>query len=135
LTPERVPALTAGQIRQAKLSGAVVFATCCYLGDTDSSMLDALLDAGASYVIGGDGKNWAGAKRPAGASYLGQWFREWLERGRDPLTALSHAKRLLRLKQGVSILVGNEAQVESAADALGFRAYCRKEKEDVPLAL
>lgn len=131
LTPERVPALTAAQIRQARLDGAVVFATCCYLADEDSPMLDALLEAGAAYVIGGDGKNWAAAKRPSGASYLGEQFRHWLERGYDPLKALTYAKRLLRLKKGVSGLLGNLAStgaVDSTADTLAFRAYYREKR-------
>lgn len=117
---ERVMALTADQIRTVDLGGAVVFALSCYLGDEDSPMLNALLSAGASYVVGGDGKNWAATKRVTGANRLGRHFRKALERGNPPLQALSLAKKLLQLT-----LKPNSKTVQ---DTLAFRAYYRPEE-------
>ena len=116
---ERVKALTADQISEADLGGAIVFALSCYLGDEDSPMLDALLSAGASYVIGGEGKNWAHAKRVTGANRLGFYFRKSLERGKTPLEALTIAKRLLRITISPAR--------ETVRDTLAFRAYYRPE--------
>lgn len=116
---ERVKALTPAQIESADLSGAIVFALSCYLGDDDSPMLDALLSAGASYVIGGEGKNWAATKRVTGANRLGFYFRKSLERGGSPLEALTRAKRLLRITISPAR--------ETVRDTLAFRAYYRPE--------
>lgn len=116
---ERVKALTAAQIESADLSGAVVFALSCYLGDENSPMLDALLSAGASYVVGGEGKNWAATKRITGANRLGLYFRKSLERGKSPLEALTRAKRLLSLTISPAR--------ETVRDTLAFRAYYRPE--------
>jgi hypothetical protein len=115
-------AMTAAQVETLDLSGTVVFAVSCYLADADSPMLDALLDAGARYVIGGEGLNWAAATRPTGAAALGHRLRQLLAYGFDPLRALALAKRFLKL--GVS-LGGFLGQGEDAPteDALAFRAY------------
>lgn len=115
----RTIALRKAQIRAANLAGAVVFATNCHLGDADSPMLTALLDAGASYVVAGDGLNWAGAQAVMGAARLGQLFRIALA-FMDPRRALTAAKmgmqRLsLRKQQGM------------VQDTLGFKLFYRPE--------
>lgn len=114
-------ALTAQQIRKANLDGTIVFAINCYLANQESPMLDALLDAGARYVIGGDGENWAGSRRSMmGAGLLGLWFRRLLAWNMPPLRALAWAKQRVRLsavKRGKRL---------AAKDTLEFRAYYRE---------
>lgn len=117
---EQTEALTAMQIRDANLGKAIVFAVNCYLADEGSPMLDALLDAGARFVIGGDGQNWAGKETILGASLLGLWFRRWLALGIPPLTALAWSKRNVR----VSAVRKHKRLV--VKDALAFRAYYRE---------
>ena len=120
LGDDRTLAMTATELRKADLRGTIVFALNCYLADEDSPMLDALLDAGARYVIGGDGQNWAGPRTLWGASLLGLWFRWLLAWGVPPLKALAWAKRRVRLsmlKRGKRL---------AAKDTLEFRAYYRE---------
>ena len=121
LGDDRTLAMTATELRKANLDGAIVFALNCYLADEDSPTLDALLDAGARYVIGGDGKNWGGSNRALmGAGLLGLWFRRLLGWGVPPLEALALAKqrvKLSTLKQGKQL---------AAKDTLQFRAYYRE---------
>jgi hypothetical protein len=114
--PHRIVALRAEQIRQADLDGAICFATSCYLGEEDSPMLAALLDAGASYVIAGAGKNYAGERKMAGAGLLGLFFRMFLEAGASPPKSLATAKDSLRL-------VARNKQARE--DALAFQAFKR----------
>jgi hypothetical protein len=110
-------ALRAGNVRRLDLVGTTVFAVNCYLADEGSPMLDALLTAGARYVIGGEGKNWGPARGPLfGAPLLGQWLRRWMAVGFSPLRALAMAK--------VALYFGR-VEVE---DTLGFRAYVRNTK-------
>lgn len=113
--PERIVALRADQVRQADLSGTMVFALSCYLGDPDNPMRQAFLDAGAQYVIGGAGENWAGQQRVMGAADLARWFRI-LAPYMSPVKALEQAKWFLRLR-------GDTPPNE---DALAFQAF-RKE--------
>ena len=114
-----MPALTARQILEADLDGALVFASNCYLAEDDSPMLDALLEAGASMVVGGDGLNYGGHRVVFGAPLLGQWFRRLVRLGLPPLLALAWAKQRVRLD-----LRGEHAA--AAQDALAFRAYVKK---------
>jgi hypothetical protein len=114
--PQRIVALRAEQIRQADLGEAIVFATSCYLGEEDSPMLTALLDAGASYVIAGAGENLAGERKVAGAGLLALFFRMFLEAGTSPLKALATAKDSLWL-------VARNKQARE--DALAFQAFER----------
>ncbi len=110
-----VIALAASQVRQADLGGAVVFAVNCHLADGASPMMDALLDAGASYVIGGTGKNYAGTATVQGAAMLGMWLRRLMALGLDPLRALAWAKRRVRM-----------SGTKRKSDALAFRAFYRR---------
>ena len=121
-------ALRVEQVRRAHLDGAIVFAVSCYLADTDSPMLDALLRAGARYVVGGDGRNWEGPRAQAmyGAGLLGQWFRRGMQAGLDPLRALGLAKRRLRLSLTLNRVIRSQAVASAARDTLAFRAYERK---------
>lgn len=123
---DRLVALTAYQIKLADLRGAVIFATNCHLADEGSPTLDALLDAGAEYVIGGDGANWGATRALFGANLLGLWVRWLLDTGAGPLWALTIAKRRLKLQLLGQKLLGNEDRMEAARDTLGFRAYYRK---------
>jgi hypothetical protein len=120
-------AMTAEQVQQASLEGSVVFAVNCYLANEGSPMLDALLDAGAEYVIGGWGPNYGGQRGMIGANALGWWVRLGMQAGLKPLTALAGAKRLLRARWVVNKAMrrGNLAQAD--LDALGFRAFYRRE--------
>lgn len=127
---EGIVALRAEQAISCSLDGAIVFATNCYLADEESPMMDALLDAGARYVIGGQGPNWAGQRRLYGASLLGWRFRQLLERGFDPLRALALAKRWIGLGMVAHRLLGRAAQVRTDQDTLAFRIYYRREMDD-----
>jgi len=114
-------ALSAAQLREVNLTGSIVFALGCYLADQDSPMLDALLDAGARYVVGGAGENWAGRRSLFGASLLGLWFRRLLAWRVPPLTALALAKK--RVKWG---MMDKASKRLAAKDTLQFRAYYRE---------
>jgi len=122
----QVIAVTAAQIREADLGGAIVFAVGCYLADEGSPMLDALLDADARYVIGGDGQNWAGERALYGAAMLGMRFLDKLQQGQDPLKALALAKRWLRLSMVRDWLLRRGQRITAAKDTLAFRAYYRR---------
>lgn len=120
-----LPALTAEMIRMTDLRGTVIFAVNCYLADEGSPMLDALLDAGALYVIGGAGPNYGGATSAIGASYLGKRFRE-LMRFNNPLRALRLAKALLVVRKWRDDVLCRRELVQAAYDALAFRAFYRE---------
>lgn len=123
--PNRIVALTAAQIRQADLGGAGVFCLNCYLAGQGSPMLEALLDAGAGYVVGGEGLNWGGTKRLMGADVLGYWFRLALERGREPARALELAKYMVKVDLAKYKALGRERALEAAKDTLQFKLYRR----------
>lgn len=119
-------AMTAAQIEALDLHNTTIFAVSCYLANDRSPMMDALLDAGARYVIGGEGRNWSGARRPTGAAALGRRFRQLVQRGFDPLRALTLAKDFLRASAGLRMFLGHD--VAQDQDALAFRAYYREEE-------
>lgn len=89
-------ALSVRMFNQVDLMGAVVFASNCYL--PESPFLRALLNAGASAVIGGSGINYGGVGRMAGADILGLYFRTALDEGASPGLALGYAKARVRAK-------------------------------------
>jgi len=128
IVERRNVALTVEQIGNISLLGTVVFAATCYLADDESPMLDALLDAGARYVIGGEGINWNGMHNPIGAGLLGQWLRGGMQLGIEPLRALALAKQRVSLSLVQYRLRGMNAQVTAARDALAFRAYERRKQ-------
>ena len=121
-----IVALTAQQIRRVPLGGSIAFAINCHLADQGSPMLDALLDAGALYVIGGEGPNYGGARTVNNASLLGMLFRLSLAAGIKPLRALALAKWVVRVERIKNKLVGARRQVEASDDTLKFRAYYRQ---------
>jgi len=130
---DHVVALTATQMRSVDLGGAVVFAINCYLADDDSPMLEALIDAGARYVIGGTGENYAGEGKVLGASLLGYNLRVFLEFGIAPLRALALAKRIVRATEVRHRLTGMAEYAQAEADALAFRAFYReRDVQSVP---
>ena len=134
-----IVALTAAQIRSVDLGGAVVFAMNCFLGDEESPMLDALLDAGARYVIGAPGLNYGGTVTQVGASLLGRALRLLMAGGAHPLHALTFAKKVVAaqrasgaLQRAAGRLLGQanlaragEGLVRAGDDTLEFRAYYR----------
>lgn len=124
-----IVALMADQIVQVPLNGAIVFAINCYLADEDSPMMDALLNAGALYVIGGNGKNWGSKRRLYNASLLGWWVRRMMELGVHPLGALTIAKRRLQLELAAHRVMQAKDLEEAARDTLNFRAYHRRKHE------
>ncbi len=98
-----------------------VFAINCYLGDPDHPMLQCLWDAGAEWVVAGDGLNYGGTILPAGADVLLRWFRRSLE-GRTPEAALERAKRWTRWF--APRLTSNQRL--ALRDALNFEVHRRK---------
>jgi hypothetical protein len=126
LGDQGVIALLASQVLEVDLQGAVVFATNCYLADEGSPMMDALLAAGARYVIGGEGQNWANTKRPTGAALLGKRLRQLMLSGVEPLKALAIAKRWLVAGTRAREVLGKEHEVMADKDTLAFRAYTRR---------
>jgi hypothetical protein len=127
---QHIVALTEKQVRSVDLGGAVVFAVNCYLADDESPMMDALLDAGARYVIGGAGLNYGGTASMIGASKLGQRFRQFFVLLGDPLKALSLAKRAVGIQGRLSSAIGRAGIEDAATDTLEFRAFYRKPKDD-----
>ncbi len=121
-----IPAMNAKQILSVDLSGATVFAMNCYLAEKDSPMMDALLDSGVRYVVGGDGENYAGISRVYGAAELGQWFRRWLAIKFGPKKALALAKQAIKLDLRRQERKGNPGRVMAAKDTLEFKMYYRE---------
>lgn len=109
-------ALLSSQVKSVNLGGAVVYAPVCYLGEDDNPMLDALLDAGASAVIAGHGRNYGGtSSRLVGVDLLGLWIRRGLQAKLSPESAL----RLSRLRLRLSASMAN-------ADARGFEVFRKR---------
>lgn len=118
-TGRMTKALSLHTVRRAKLGGAVVFLTSCYLPQT--GFIDAFLDAGASAVIGGKGKNWGSRRRPHGAQLLGLYFLELFAKGDMPTEyTLKCAKHRLRWNVWERI-----AYPKATRDALEFRIWRR----------
>ena len=110
-------ALRAQQMDNVHLGGAIVFAEACFLGDEMHPMRQAFLDAGASAVIAGPGKNYGGKTMALkGADVLGFWIRRGLEAGIGLNLAFWLARAAVRHKAHKSA---------SAKDALGFRIFRR----------
>ena len=115
-------ALSMANLAGARLGDAVVVAANCYLAEADSPMLDVLLNAGASYVIGGAGENFANRITVAGAGLLALWLRRFMELGFGPLHALLWAKRRVR----VELLNPRAGLRRAAKDTLDFHAFYRR---------
>lgn len=107
-------ALSADQVSQADLSGAVVFVANCYL--PESPLLQALLDAGAKAVVGGPGQNYGRPHSVDGADLLGLYFRYCLQLKLPTKVALTFAKHRLRLKR----------KDKSTKDTLAFQLWTKE---------
>lgn len=112
-------ALDVRHVLDAKLGGAIVFATTCHLPDT--KFIGAFLDAGASAVIAGAGVNWGARTRISGAQLLAALTIRALRAGRMVDIALVEAKRKLRFS------FHRLRDWEATEDALQFNAYVRSD--------
>lgn len=82
------------------LRGVIAFASCCFGVDADGApgpMVQALLDAGCSAVVAGDGLNYGGDRRARGADVLGQWFVRALGMGWTARRAFDAARGVMLL--------------------------------------
>jgi len=96
----------------------VVFAVNCHVGDQTSPMLEALLAAGAAYVISGEGPNYGPPGGPLyGAPLLGLWLRRCLSMGMGVPTALRAAKRFAALRGGGQYVVEDVMAFEAVRGA------------------
>ena len=99
-----ITALRATQILAANLRGTTVFVANCHLFQANngshptSSMLNALLAAGAHAVVGGAGENYAKRHAVHGPDWLGRTFRYLLQFGFPPYIAFRLARLHLSLK-------------------------------------
>ena len=93
----RVPVITQDHILAADLSGTVVFAVNCYLGDEMSPMKAALWASGVKAILSGDQLNYGGVYKPAGADHLGIAFRWALGMRLTPRLAAVLARLYVRL--------------------------------------
>ena len=87
-------ALNVNTLKDAKLGDVVVFSTACNF--TKTAFPQAFYDAGAQAVIGGEGLNYAGKTRIAGAQQLAKFLIKRLNAGEMPARALANAKMNLR---------------------------------------
>lgn len=111
-------ALSENQLQHVNLGGAIVFATCCFLGDERSSMRDALLNAGAGAVIAGSGRNFSPETGNSyGAGLLGMWIRRLLAFGLPSQRAFQASMERVRLAMPVNPM--------ATADTLSFKMFTR----------
>jgi len=95
-------ALSARQLAQADLEGAVVFVSNCYLANDDGSpgpMLQALAHARPKAIIGGPGTNYALPDRLGATDLLALYVRWFLQVGFATYNALRMAKLRLQLRR------------------------------------
>lgn len=71
-------AISADQIRTARIDGAVVYMAGCF---GDGPVADAFLEAGASAIVGDSDTTWAGTWLPLGSNRLGRLFVRGMRRG------------------------------------------------------
>jgi hypothetical protein len=117
-------ALSARRVASARLAGAVVFVSNCWLCDQQglpSPMLIALARANARAIIGGAGTNYALENRIGGTDLLGLYFRFFREIGFSVRRAFRFAQARLRLHRPRLV----------AEDTLAFRLW---RPQDVALA-
>ena len=109
-------ALSLKTVEAARIDGAVIFATTCFLPET--KFLEAFLKAGARAVVAGEGENYAGRQNPAGAQSLAGQFLRQLKSGLSPETALEQAKIKLRKP-----LLSKFVKQQAVEDALAFKLW------------
>lgn len=96
VVPMRTRALTAQDLVGLNLRGRVVYATTCYLDQTD---FPAVLKKAGATVIGGPGKNYGDTGKLVGADKLGAAFVGALRTTTTTIAAaLDEAKRTLDLQ-------------------------------------
>lgn len=83
-------AVSADQLRAARLDGAVVYLAGCW---GQGPMADALLAAGARAVVGDVDQTWAGYVLPTGSNGFGRLFVAALRRGETVDEAVIAARR------------------------------------------
>jgi hypothetical protein len=113
-------ALSAAQLAQADLEGAVVFVSNCWLADhygRPSPMLTALAKANPRAIIGGPGANYALAGRLGATDLLALYVRVFLQVGFAPFNALRFAKARLRIRR----------RDKANQDTLAFKMWVPKE--------
>ena len=77
---DEVPAISAGLVAQADLTGAIVYMAGCWgVGPVS----EAMLDAGAAAVVADQDVNWSGYFLPKGSNALGRLFLRGLRLGAD----------------------------------------------------
>ena len=122
-------ALSARQLAQADLEGAVVFVSNCWLASDDGThgpMLQALAKANPRAIIGGPGPNYCLAGRLAATDLLALYLRWFLSIGFTPFNALRLAKIRMILKHQ-----RHDVHMHPAtADTLAFQMW--KPREIVP---
>lgn len=121
-------ALSADVIRQVDLTGTIVFVANCHLYEDEPGkqgkklasknfpgpMLTALLAAGARYVVGGPGENYAKREKVYGADLLGMSFRLLCQLGISPKRAFTIARTHIRVKPHKDL---------ATRDSLDFRIF------------
>jgi hypothetical protein len=114
-TTDGIPVLDLETVRKAKLGGAVVVATSCYL--PESGFVEALLEAGARAVIAGRGQNYGAIWWLTGAQALARAVLRGLKRGLVIENALAEAK--WQLRRSVLRMLSRRA----VEDALAFQVF------------
>jgi hypothetical protein len=122
-------ALSAGQLAQADLQGAVVFVANCWLTDDEGQpgpMLEALMHTeephrGPRAVIGGPGSNYALQDRIGGADLLALYVRFLLQVGFSVCNAFKWARVRLQVVRPTYV----------TRDTLDFRIYANPPRRPV----
>lgn len=86
-------AISAPQIQSCNLGGAIVYLAGCY---GQGPMTNALLEAGASAVVGSGDSVWGGYYLPSGTNGMGMRVVRALEQGMNVSEALASAKERAR---------------------------------------
>jgi hypothetical protein len=105
-----ITALRADQIIQADLSHSVVFVCNCFL--PESPMLDALTQAGARWIIGGHGPNYARPDELSGPDLLALTMRRLLAWHIPPDAAFILARKKLRIRKVQDLATRDALQFE-----------------------
>ncbi len=129
-------AVTADQLRGCNLNDTIVIALSCYVGEVGHPVLEALLDAGARYVIAAPGENFTGRSMVIGADVLAREFLHWIGWKVTAKHALSLAKTRVRTELGMlrlqlSLATNNrealETNIGALLDSLGFAIFTRRD--------
>lgn len=129
-------AVTAEQLRSCNLKGTIVLVLSCFVGTIGHPVLEALLDAGARYVVAAPGENYAGKSTVIGADVLAREFITWLDMKVVCKVALRLAKLRVRSEvdmHHLQMAFANddsrdliEANMNALIDTLGFVVFTRE---------